>query len=234
MNGIYTYTHIYIYIHVPICIKWPPCRARGKCVGAYSSFSDRKFPALAGTSPLNAVLSFRRLPEHAAVRGPAGGRERQGTRPQRTHSLVIHGAHRTSPSAAGMVPRRPTFESTIAQPLPGDVQCSEQLHVRVPFAHSLLVPSHSNVTPSGAAAPPQRNSRRCVHIVAVREPLRCAHRSGRGAVCASHVIVAHRITPGYSRTCRVGRPRRQRSRRARRRPRAIRHKRERLELEADR
>jgi hypothetical protein len=121
-------------------------------VGAHSSFSDPKFPALDGTSPLNAVLSFRRLPEHAAVRGPAGGRERQGTRLDGTHSPVIHGAHRTSPSAAGMVPRRPTAESTIEQPLLGDGHCSEQLHVRVPFAHMLLVPSHSNVTPSAAAA----------------------------------------------------------------------------------
>jgi hypothetical protein len=85
-----------------------------------------------------------------------------------THSLVTHGAHRTSPSAAGRVPRRPAPESTIEQPLLGDVHCSEQLHVRVPFAHMLLVPSHSNATPSGAAAPPQRNSRRCVHIVAAR------------------------------------------------------------------
>jgi hypothetical protein len=66
--------------------------------------------------------------------------------------LVIHGAHRTSPSAAGMVPRRPAPESTIEQLPPGDVHCSEQLHVRVPSAHMLLVPSHSNVTLSGAAA----------------------------------------------------------------------------------
>jgi len=66
--------------------------------------------------------------------------------------LVIHGAHRTSPSAAGRVPRSPTAESTIAQPLLGDGHCSEQLHVRVPSAHVLLVPSHSNVTLSGAAA----------------------------------------------------------------------------------
>ena len=53
-----------------------------------------------------------------------------------------------------MVPRRPTAERSIAQPLLGDVHCSEQLHVRVPFAHMLLVPSHSNVTPSGAAVNP--------------------------------------------------------------------------------
>ena len=77
---------------------------------------------------------------------------RQGTRPQGTHILVIHGAHRTSPSAAGMVPRRPLSKSTIEQPLLGDGHCSEQLHVSVPSAHSLLVPSHSNVTPSAAAA----------------------------------------------------------------------------------
>ncbi len=102
----------------------------------------------------------------ALVGGPAGGRKRQGTRPERTHSLVIHGAHRTSPSAAGMVPRRPKFESSIEQPLLGDVHCSEQLHVRVPFAHMLLVPSHSNATPSAAAAQPQQTSRRCVRIVA--------------------------------------------------------------------
>jgi hypothetical protein len=64
---------------------------------------------------------------------------------------MIHGAHRMSPSAAGMVPRRPTAERDIEQPLLGDVHCSEQLHVRVPFAHSLLVPSHSNVTLSANA-----------------------------------------------------------------------------------
>ena len=57
-----------------------------------------------------------------------------------------------SPSAAGMVPRRPTAERDIEQPLLGDVHWTEQLHVRVPFAHSRLVPSHSNATPSGAAA----------------------------------------------------------------------------------
>jgi hypothetical protein len=117
----------------------------GSRVGAHSSFSDRKFPALAGTSPLSALL-FRRLPENAAVRGPAGGRERQGTRLNGTHSPVMRGAHRTSPSAAGMVPRRPTAERSIEQPPLGDVHCSEQLHVRVPSAHMLLVPSHSNVT----------------------------------------------------------------------------------------
>jgi hypothetical protein len=64
-----------------------------------------------------------------------------------------------------MVPRRPAPESTIEQPLLGDVQCSEQLHVSVPFAHmSNLVPSHSNATLSGAAAPP--GTRSSVHIVA--------------------------------------------------------------------
>ena len=51
-----------------------------------------------------------------------------------------------------MVPRRPAYERSITQPLLGDVHWTEQLHVRVPFAHVLLVPSHSNVTPSGAAA----------------------------------------------------------------------------------
>ncbi len=130
-------------------------------MGAHSVLSDRRFPALAGTSPPNAVLSFRRLPKHAAVRGLAGGRERQGTQLNGTHSLVIHGAHRTSPSAAGMVPRRPTAESHIAQPLLGDGHCSEQLHVRVPFAHVLLVPSHPNVTLS-RAAPPIRTRRAVV------------------------------------------------------------------------
>ena len=132
-------------------------------MGAHSSFSDRRFPALAGTSPLNAVLSLRRLRERTPVRGPAGGRERRGTRPQRTHSLVIHGAHRTSPSAAGMVPRRPAAESTIEQPLLGDGHWAEQLHVSVPFAHSLLVPSHSNVRLS---AIPSKSARcnECMHV----------------------------------------------------------------------
>jgi hypothetical protein len=135
---------------------------RDQRVGAYSSFSDRKFPTLVGTSPLNSGLWLRRLPERGPVRGPAGGRKRQGTRPQRTHSLVTHGAHRKLPSAAGMVPRRPLLSRYIAQPLPGDGQCSEQLHVRVPFAHVLLVPSHSNVTLS---APPSRCAR---YVASVR------------------------------------------------------------------
>jgi hypothetical protein len=113
--------------------------------GTHSSLSDWKFPALAGTSPLSALLS-RRLAERAAVRGLSGRARAARHAAEWTHSPVIHGAHRTSPSAAGMVPRRPAFESHIEQPLLGDVHCSEQLHVRVPFAHMLLIMSHSNVT----------------------------------------------------------------------------------------
>ena len=146
---IYIHTYIYVYVYSGY-IKRPRFWARWKRVGAHSSFSEGKFPTLAGTSPLNSGFWLRRLPEHAPVTGPAGGRERQGT--QGTHSLVTHGAHCTSPSAAGMVPRRPAFASSIEQPLLGDVHFSEQLHVRVPSAHVLLVPSHSNVTLSGAAA----------------------------------------------------------------------------------
>jgi hypothetical protein len=56
-----------------------------------------------------------------------------------------------------MVPRRPAAERSIEQPLLGDVHCSEQLHVRVPFAHMLLVPSHSNVALSAI----QSKSARC-------------------------------------------------------------------------
>ncbi len=82
-----------------------------------------------------------------------------GTQLNGTHSLVIHGAHRTSPSAAGMVPRRPAYASSIEQPPLGDVHCSEQLHVRVPSAHVLLVPSHSNVTLSATPS-------RCARYVA--------------------------------------------------------------------
>ncbi len=61
-----------------------------------------------------------------------------------------------------MVPRRPTAERSIEQPLLGDGHCSEQLHVRVPFAHVLLVPSHSNVTLS---AIPSKSARcnECMH-----------------------------------------------------------------------
>jgi hypothetical protein len=160
----YTLIYTLIYIHgygcvcVRVFIRATVLGWKNHAWGAHSSFSDRKFLALAGTSPLSAFL-LRRLAEHAAVRGPAGGRERQGTRPHRTHSPVIHGAHRTSPSAAGMVPRRPTAERSIEQPLLGDVQCSEQLHVRVPLAHMLLVPSHSNVTLSATPS-------RCARYVA--------------------------------------------------------------------
>ena len=140
-------------------------RVRGRRIarGAHSSFSDRKFPALAGTSPLNSGFSLRKLPERASVRGTAGGRERHGKRPQGTHILVIHGAHRTSPSAAGRVPRRPAPESDIAQPSLGNGHWAEQLHVSVPFAHSLLVPSHSNDTLS--AIPSNRaRCNECMHV----------------------------------------------------------------------
>ncbi len=77
--------------------------------------------------------------------------------------LVIHGAHRTSPRAAGIVPRRPACASDIEHPLLGDVHSAEQLHASVPSAHMLLVPSHSNVTLS---ATPSKHARcnACMHV----------------------------------------------------------------------
>ncbi len=48
-------------------------------MGAHRSFSDRKFPALAGTSPLNSGFWQRWLPERAAVgaqREAASGKAR--------------------------------------------------------------------------------------------------------------------------------------------------------------
>ncbi len=122
-----------------------------------------QFPALDGTSPLNAVLTFRWLPERALVTGAAGGARAARHAAAWTHILVIHGAHRKLPSAAGMVPRRPAPASTIEQPLLGDVHCSEQLHMRVPFAHMLLLPWHSNDTLS---AIPSKSARcnECMHV----------------------------------------------------------------------
>jgi hypothetical protein len=71
MCVLYIHTYIYAYVYSGY-IKRPRFWARWKRVGAHSSFSDRKFPALAGTSPLNSGFWSRRLPEHASVRGRAG------------------------------------------------------------------------------------------------------------------------------------------------------------------
>ena len=193
--GVCEYKHTRINVHV---YTGDGSGVEGSRVGAHSSFSDRKFPALAGTSPLNSGFSLRKLPERASVRGTAGGRERHGKRPQGTHILVIHGAHRTSPSAAGRVPRRPAPESDIAQPLLGDGHWAEQLHVSVPFAHmSTLLPSHSKITLSGAAAPPEAQP--SIHIVAALRFHRDAFVRYEGVLCAdrSHAMVAHRTTPGF-------------------------------------
>ncbi len=73
---IYIHTYIYVYVYSGY-IKRPRFWARWKRVGAHSSFSEGKFPTLAGTSPLNSGFWLRRLPEHAAVRGLAGGRIRR-------------------------------------------------------------------------------------------------------------------------------------------------------------
>jgi hypothetical protein len=140
-----TYTHI----HICICIFGSRLDGNAWVLTVLSAIrSSRHSPARLRSTPDSGGDGCQNTPQSGAERESAFG-----PRPQGTHSLVIHGAHRTSPSAAGMVPRRPAFQSSIEQPLPGDVQCSEQLHVRVPFAHVLLVPSHSNVTLSGAAAP---------------------------------------------------------------------------------
>ncbi len=194
---VYTHIHIYIYIHVPICIKWPPCRARGTRVGGSQFLQRSEVPGARRHVAIQRSVVVQTAARTRPSQGPSGRARAARHAAAWTHSLVIHGAHRTSPSAAGMVPRRPAAESTIKQPLiVGDGHCSEQLHVRVPSAHMLPVPSHSNVTLSGAAAPPQRNSRRCVHIVAALRVHRDAHIGVEGfsTVCASHVIVAHRIT----------------------------------------
>jgi hypothetical protein len=141
------------HIHICICIFGLLCRAkrvpRGVLTVLSAIGSSRRSPARLRSTPGSGRDGCKNTPQSGAEREGAFG-----ARPQRTHSLVIHGAHRTLPSAAGMVPRRPSCESTIEQPSLGDVHWIEQLHVRVPFAHMLLVPSHSNATPSGAAAPP--------------------------------------------------------------------------------
>jgi hypothetical protein len=72
----YIYTHTYAYVYSGY-MKRLPVWARWKRVGAHSSFSEGKFPKLAGTSPLNSGFWSRRLPEHASVRGRAGGRIRR-------------------------------------------------------------------------------------------------------------------------------------------------------------
>ena len=73
---VHIHTYIYTYVYSGY-IKRPRFWARWRRVGAHSSLSDPKFPTLAGMSPLNSGFSWRRLPEHASIRGRAGGRIRR-------------------------------------------------------------------------------------------------------------------------------------------------------------
>ena len=123
---------------------------------------------------VNVQMAARTRPSQ----GRSGGARASRNAAAWTHILVIHGAHRKLLSAAGMVPRRPAPASTIEQPLLGDVHCSEQLHVRVPFAHILLLPSHSNDTLS---AIPSKSARcACIHLACVRVGVECSSEHSKG------------------------------------------------------
>jgi hypothetical protein len=159
-----TCVHIYIYVHVHACVYTGySLGVEGSTRGCSQFFQRSKHPGARRHVSVQRSVVVETAARARPSQGPSGRARAARHVAAWTHILVIHGAHRTSPSAAGMVPRRPTAESTIEQPLLGDVHCSEQLHVRVPFAHLLLVPSHSNDTLS---AIPSKSARcnECMHV----------------------------------------------------------------------
>ena len=166
---------------------------RDQRVGAHSSFSDRKFPTLVGTSPLNSGFWLRRLPERGPVRGPAGERIRRAA----------------AADAQFGDPRRASHVAERCGDGPAQANCREghraaaarrrallgaaprEGAVRAFAARAVALERHA----VGGCSPTAAEQPMCVHIVAALRVHLDAHIGAEGfsTVCASHVVAAHRI-----------------------------------------